>query len=105
MDGTGVLPVQPYRPNRIVRLRCAALFMFGRTVAGQILTGWEAGRHGIPEDIIAQTDHATLSISFHCRSFECIGNNQSVQQEMHSKSAKCKNIHYYYPIIILEPLH
>jgi len=25
LDGTGVLPVQPYRTNRIVRLRCAAL--------------------------------------------------------------------------------
>ena len=35
-------------------------FKFSRTVAGQILTGWEAGRYGIPEDIIAQTDRATL---------------------------------------------
>ena len=25
LDGTGVLPVQPYRTNCIVRLRCAAL--------------------------------------------------------------------------------
>ena len=25
LDGTGVLPVQPYRTNRIVQLRCAAL--------------------------------------------------------------------------------
>jgi fatty acid synthase subunit alpha len=29
-------------------------------VAGQIPTGWEAGRYGIPEDIIAQTVRATL---------------------------------------------
>jgi fatty acid synthase subunit alpha len=35
-------------------------FKFSRTMAGQILTGWEAGRYGIPEDIIAQTDRATL---------------------------------------------
>ena len=37
-------------------------FKFSRTVAGQIPTGWEAGRYGIPEDIIAhwQTDRATL---------------------------------------------
>ena len=25
LDGTGVLPVQPYRTNRNIRLRCAAL--------------------------------------------------------------------------------
>lgn len=35
-------------------------FKFSRTVAGQIPTGWDAGRYGIPEDIIAQTDRATL---------------------------------------------
>jgi fatty acid synthase subunit alpha, fungi type len=35
-------------------------FKFSRTVAGQIPTGWEAGRYGIPEDIVAQTDRATL---------------------------------------------
>lgn len=35
-------------------------FSFSRTVAGQIPTGWDAGRYGIPEDIIAQTDRATL---------------------------------------------
>jgi len=35
-------------------------FKFNRTVAGQIPTGWDAGRYGIPEDIIAQTDRATL---------------------------------------------
>jgi fatty acid synthase subunit alpha len=35
-------------------------FKFSRTVAGQIPTGWYAGRYGIPEDIIAQTDRCTL---------------------------------------------
>ncbi|PFH52946.1 hypothetical protein AMATHDRAFT_138867 [Amanita thiersii Skay4041] len=35
-------------------------FKFNRTVAAQIPTGWDAGRYGIPEDIIAQTDRATL---------------------------------------------
>ena len=34
-------------------------FKFSRMVAGQIPTGWEAGRYGLPEDIIAQTDRAT----------------------------------------------
>ena len=29
-------------------------------VAGQIPTGWNAGRYGIPADTTAQTDHATL---------------------------------------------
>jgi fatty acid synthase subunit beta len=33
---------------------------FSRTLAGQIPTGWEAGRYGMPEDMIAQTDSATL---------------------------------------------
>ncbi|KAF7311700.1 Fatty acid synthase [Mycena indigotica] len=35
-------------------------FYFNRTVAGQILTGWHAGRYGIPEDIIAQVDRGSL---------------------------------------------
>ncbi|EGN98830.1 hypothetical protein SERLA73DRAFT_168429 [Serpula lacrymans var. lacrymans S7.3] len=35
-------------------------FKFSRLVAGQIPTGWDAGRYGIPADIIAQTDRATL---------------------------------------------
>jgi fatty acid synthase subunit beta len=35
-------------------------FKFSRTVAGQVPTGWHAGRFGIPDDIIAQTDRATL---------------------------------------------
>ena len=33
---------------------------FSRLVAGQIPTGWDAGRYGIPADIIAQTDRTTL---------------------------------------------
>ena len=36
------------------------VFKFSCTVAGQIPTRWEAGHYGIPEDIITQTDHATL---------------------------------------------
>lgn len=35
-------------------------FRFSRTVAGQIPTGWFAGRFGIPEDIVAQVDRTTL---------------------------------------------
>ncbi|KAG8213088.1 hypothetical protein J3R82DRAFT_11484 [Butyriboletus roseoflavus] len=35
-------------------------FRFSRLVAGQIPTGWDAGRYGIPADIVAQTDRATL---------------------------------------------
>ncbi|CAK5268309.1 unnamed protein product [Mycena citricolor] len=35
-------------------------FSFSRTVAGQIPTGWDAGRFGIPDDIIAQCDRSTL---------------------------------------------
>ncbi|KAG8905251.1 3-oxoacyl-[acyl-carrier-protein] synthase [Tulasnella sp. 403] len=33
---------------------------FDRLVAGQIPTGWYAGRYGIPEDIAAQTDRTAL---------------------------------------------
>ena len=35
-------------------------FKFSHTVADQILTRQEAGHYGIPEDIVTQTDHATL---------------------------------------------
>jgi fatty acid synthase subunit alpha, fungi type len=35
-------------------------FEFSRTVAAQIPTGWDAGRYGIPPDIVAQTDKVTL---------------------------------------------
>jgi fatty acid synthase subunit alpha len=33
---------------------------FDRLVAGQIPTGWHAGRYGIPDDIVAQTDRTAL---------------------------------------------
>ena len=33
LDGTGVLPVQPYRTNRNIRLRCAALHVASRFCA------------------------------------------------------------------------
>ena len=33
---------------------------FDRLVAGQIPTGWSAGRYGIPDDIIAQVDRTAL---------------------------------------------
>ena len=58
--------------------------------------GWSAWHTGRYYRTDRPTDRATLSISFHCRSFECIGNNWSIQEEMHSKSAKCENVHYYY---------
>ncbi|KAG8694164.1 3-oxoacyl-[acyl-carrier-protein] synthase, partial [Ceratobasidium sp. 395] len=35
-------------------------FRFDRLVAGQIPTGWDAGRYGIPQDIIGQTDRTAL---------------------------------------------
>ncbi|KZS94178.1 fatty acid synthase [Sistotremastrum niveocremeum HHB9708] len=35
-------------------------FKFSRTVGGQLPTGWDAGRYGIPADIIAQTDRVSL---------------------------------------------
>ena len=51
-----------------VRLRKGALLMipkalrFDRLVAGQIPTGWDARRYGIPEDIISQVDPVTLFV-------------------------------------------
>lgn len=35
-------------------------FRFSTLVAGQLPTGWYAGRYGIPEDIVAQTDRTAL---------------------------------------------
>ncbi|KAE9399788.1 fatty acid synthase [Gymnopus androsaceus JB14] len=35
-------------------------FSFSRKVGSQIPTGWHAGRYGLPDDIIAQTDPVTL---------------------------------------------
>jgi fatty acid synthase subunit beta len=42
------------------RIFVPKVFKFSRTVAGQIPTGWDAGRYGMPADIIAQIDRATL---------------------------------------------
>ncbi|KAI0635636.1 fatty acid synthase [Trametes polyzona] len=42
------------------RIYVPKAFKFSRTVAGQIPTGWDAGRYGIPADIIAQTDRTAL---------------------------------------------
>ncbi|KAJ1331771.1 fungal fatty acid synthase subunit alpha [Microdochium nivale] len=35
---------------------------FDRLVAGQIPTGWDAKKYGVPEDIISQVDRATLFV-------------------------------------------
>lgn len=43
-----------------VRVIVTKAFKFSRTVAGQIPTGWDAGKYGIPADIIAQVDRNTL---------------------------------------------
>ena len=53
-------------------------FKFSCMVAGQIPTGWEAGRYGLPEDIIADRPCHSLGIGLHSRSFECIGDHGSV---------------------------
>ncbi|KAI0950742.1 hypothetical protein AcW1_007973 [Taiwanofungus camphoratus] len=42
------------------RLFVPKAFKFNRLVAGQIPTGWNAGRYGIPPDIITQTDRTAL---------------------------------------------
>jgi 3-oxoacyl-(acyl-carrier-protein) synthase len=42
------------------RILVSKTFVFNRQVAGQIPTGWDAGRYGIPEDIISQVDRTTL---------------------------------------------
>lgn len=43
-----------------VRVIVTKAFKFSRTVAGQIPTGWDAGKFGIPADIVAQVDRLTL---------------------------------------------
>lgn len=43
-----------------VRIYVPKAFTFSRQVAGQLPTGWHAGRYGIPEDIISRTDRASL---------------------------------------------
>ncbi|KAI0067274.1 fatty acid synthase [Artomyces pyxidatus] len=42
------------------RIMVPKAFTFSRQVAGQIPTGWHAGRYGIPEDIVARTDRVSL---------------------------------------------
>ena len=42
------------------RIMVPKAFKFTRTVAGQIPTGWSAGRYGIPDDIVSQTDRVSL---------------------------------------------
>jgi fatty acid synthase subunit alpha len=42
------------------RILVPKAFEFNRHVAGQIPTGWEAGRYGIPDDIASQVDRVTL---------------------------------------------
>ncbi|KZT67951.1 hypothetical protein DAEQUDRAFT_367722 [Daedalea quercina L-15889] len=46
--------------KRGARLFVPKAFKFNRLVAGQIPTGWDAGRYGIPADIVAQTDRTAL---------------------------------------------
>lgn len=41
------------------RILVPKAFEFSRHVAGQIPTGWEAGRYGIPDDIASQVDRVT----------------------------------------------
>ncbi|KAF9648674.1 fatty acid synthase [Thelephora ganbajun] len=42
------------------RILVPKAFEFNRHVAGQIPTGWDAGRYGIPDDIASQVDRTTL---------------------------------------------
>ena len=42
------------------RIMVPKAFTFASQVAGQIPTGWDAGRYGVPADIIAQTDRTAL---------------------------------------------
>ncbi|KDQ57051.1 hypothetical protein JAAARDRAFT_35647 [Jaapia argillacea MUCL 33604] len=46
--------------KRGARVLVPKAFKFSRLVAGQIPTGWHAGRYGIPDDIIAQVDRTSL---------------------------------------------
>jgi fatty acid synthase subunit alpha len=42
--------------KRGARILVPKSIRFDRLVAGQLPTGWHAGRYGLPDDIIAQTD-------------------------------------------------
>lgn len=46
--------------KRGARILVPKAFHFNRLVAGQLPTGWDAGRYGIPNDIVAQTDRTAL---------------------------------------------
>ncbi|ODN92793.1 hypothetical protein L198_05588 [Cryptococcus wingfieldii CBS 7118] len=46
--------------NKGARVFLPKAVKFDRLVAGQLPTGWDAKRYGIPEDIIAQTDRTAL---------------------------------------------
>jgi 3-oxoacyl-(acyl-carrier-protein) synthase len=46
--------------KRGARVMLPKAIKFDRVVAGQLPTGWDARRYGIPEDIIAQTDRTAL---------------------------------------------
>jgi fatty acid synthase subunit alpha len=46
--------------KRGARVMIPKAIRFDRVVAGQIPTGWNAARYGIPDDIIAQTDRTAL---------------------------------------------
>ena len=42
------------------RILVPEAFEFNRHVAGQVPTGWKAGRYGIPDEIAFRVDRATL---------------------------------------------
>lgn len=46
--------------NKGARIFLPKAVKFDRVVAGQLPTGWDARRFGLPEDIIAQTDRTAL---------------------------------------------
>ena len=58
----------PETGEYIVRMKKGATLMipkalrFDRLVAGQIPTGWDAKKYGVPEDIISQVDPVTLFV-------------------------------------------
>jgi fatty acid synthase subunit alpha len=58
----------PESGEYIVRMKKGAMLMipkalkFDRLVAGQIPTGWDAKKYGIPDDIISQVDPVTLFV-------------------------------------------
>ena len=59
-------------------------FKFSRTVAGQIPTGWDAGRYGIPDDIIAQPCYALgLSMTAEAVNTSGVTDLYELYQHMH----------------------